>query len=49
MTRFTVVNGKPEKPDTVVNVSELDGKMLIGLNKAVLFTPKPRGRKKKDV
>ena len=47
MLKHTVVNGASVKPDSVVEVSEIDGKMLIGMNRAEAFTPpKPKAKRK---
>ncbi len=47
MLSHTVVSGKSIKPDTVVDVSEIDGKMLIGMKKAEVFIPpKPKAKRK---
>ncbi len=45
MLSHTVVSGKSVKPNTVIQVSEIDGKMLIGMKKAEAFTPpKPKAK-----
>ena len=46
MLSYTVVNGKSIKPDTVIDVDETDGKMLIGMKKAEAFTPPKKPRRK---
>jgi len=47
MLSYTVVNGKSIKPDTVIDVDEIDGKMLIGMKKAEAFTPPPKKPRRK--